>query len=227
MAKAPKLKLKSWYSSKYQVVVFQRNILFFISFFAICSVLIAVIFVKQIMASKSLIPYVIEIEEKSGVPTVVEQLNQSSFTADVSLKRYFVFSFIKATEGYNPGTFKEDNKKVMLFSTPNVFRQIQRMINPRNENSPAAKIGNRGMINVALKSISFPTPTTAVVRFRLKNSGNVTSFANNRDMIADLEFRFANLKLSLEDRYVNPIGFQVTRYVVDEDMVSGYEERRM
>ncbi len=226
MAKAPKLKLKSWYSNKYQIVVFQRNILFFISFFAICSVLIAVIFVKQMMASKSLIPYVIEVEEKTGIPTVVEQLNQTSFTADVTLKRYFLYSFLKAAEGYNPGSFKDDYEKLMLFSTPGVFRQIQSKINPRNENSPAARIGNRGMINVALKSISFPTPNTAVIRFRLQNVGSVSGFQNNRDMIADVEFRFANLNLSLEERYINPLGFQVTKYVVDQEIVRGNEERR-
>ena len=226
MAKAPKLKLKSWYSSKYQIVAFQRNILFFISFFAICSVLIAVIFVKQIMASKSLVPYVIEVEEKTGIPTVVEQLNQSSFTADVTLKRYFLYSFVKAAEGYNPGSFRDDYKKLMLFSTPNVFRQIQASINPRNEKSPAAMIGSRGMIEVSLKSISFPTPNNATIRFRLKNVGNVYGFANNRDMIADVEFRFANLDLSAQERYINPLGFQVTKYVVDSELISGYEERR-
>lgn len=225
MAKAPKLKLKSWYSSKYQVVVFQRNILFFISFFAICSVLIAVVFVKQMMASKSLVPYVIELEEKTGIPTVIEQLNQSSFTADVQLKRYFLMLFLKAAEGYNPGTFRDDYKNLMLFCTPGVFRQIQSAINPRNEKSPYAMIGNRGMIEVALKSISFASPNHAVIRFRLRNVGNVYGFANNRDMIADVEFRFANLNLTAAERNINPLGFQVTKYVVDQELISGYEER--
>lgn len=225
MAKEPKLKLKSWYSSKYQIVSFQRNILFFISFFAICTVLIAVIFVRQIMASKSLVPYVIEVEEKTGVPTVVEQLNQSNFTADATLKRYFIFSFIKAAEGYNPGTFKEDVRKLSLFSTPSVFRKINAKINPRNEKSPAALIGSRGVIEVALKSISFPTPNSAIVRFRLQNVGSVMGFANNRDMIVDMDFRFADLKLSVEERYINPLGFQVTKYVIDQELVKGSEER--
>ena len=174
----------------------------------------------------SLVPYVIEVEEKTGIPTVVEQLNQTSFTADVTLKRYFLYSFLKAAEGYNPGSFKDDYERLMLFTTPAVFRQIQSKINPRNENSPAAKIGNRGMIEVALKSISFPTPNTAVIRFRLRNVGSVYGFENNRDMIADVDFRFANLNLSLEERYVNPLGFQVTKYVVDQEIVRGYEERR-
>ena len=224
MAKKVKLKLKSWYSSKYQIVSLQRNILFFISFLSVCSVLVAVLFVKQIMSSKSLVPYVIELEEKSGVPTVVEQLNQSSFTADLALKRYFIYSFIKAVEGYNPGTFKDDYKKAMLFSTPSVFRQIQRKINPRNEKSPAASIGNRGMISVALKSMSFPNPNKVTIRFRTKNSGYVSMFPDNRDLIVDMEFKFVNLRISSEDRYINPLGFQVTSYVIDEDLVKGYEE---
>jgi type IV secretory pathway component VirB8 len=43
-------------------------------------------------------------------------------------------------------------------------------------------------------------------------------------MIVDMEFIFADLKLSAEDRYVNPLGFQVTRYVVDQELVTGYDE---
>lgn len=175
------------------------------------------------MASKSLVPYLIEVEEKTGVPTVVEQLNQSSFTADLALKRYFLYSFLKAAEGYNPGTFKDDYKKIMLLSTTDVFRQIQRKINPKNESSPYALIGGRGMIEVALKSISFPTPNSAVIRFKLKNVGFVRDFANNRDMIADIEFKFTDINLSIEERYVNPLGFQVTKYVVDQELVSDSE----
>lgn len=224
MAKTQKLKLKSWYSSKYQIVVFQRNILFLISFLAIFSVLIAVIFVKQIMASKSLVPYVIEIEEKSGIPTIVEQLNESHFTADVSLKRYFIYSFLSAAQGYNPGTFREDYRKLALFSTPNVFRQIQYSINPRNPKSPAALIGNRGIIEVAIKSLIFQTPNSVTIRYRLKNIGSVVGFANNRDMIAEMEFRFTNLTLSQEDRYINPIGFQVTKFVADQEITKNYGE---
>jgi type IV secretion system protein VirB8 len=224
--KAPKLKLKSWYSSKYQIVALQRNLLFFISFFAICAVLMAIIFVRQVMASKSITPYVIEIEEKTGIPTVVEQLTQSHFTADAALKRYFLYNFLKITEGYDPATFQNDYRKLLLFTTAQVFRQIQVNINPRNENSPRTKIGNRGIIEVALKSMSFSTPTKATIRFRLKNIGSVTGFADNRDMIADIEFTFANLNLTTEERYINPLGFQVTKYVVDKELVTGYEERR-
>jgi type IV secretion system protein VirB8 len=223
--KKVKLKLKSWYSSKYQIVAMQRNIFFFISFFAICSVLIAVIFVKQIMTSKSLVPYVIEVEDKTGIPVLVEQLNKTSFTADVTLKRYFLMMFLKAAEGYDYRTFTADYKKLMLFTTPSVFRQLQKKINPRNPQSPATLLGNEGGLEVSLKSISFVTATKAIIRFRLRNVGN-SSFENNRDMIADVEFQFADLKLTLEERYINPLGFQIKSYVVDRELITGYEEKR-
>lgn len=222
--KAPKLKLKSWYSSKYQLVAVQRNILFFVSFFSITSVMVAVIFVKQIMSSKSLVPYVIELEEKTGVPTVVEQLNQSHFTADVALKRYFIYSFVRAAEGYNPGTFKDDYNKLRLLASANVYRQISSRLNPRNKTSAAYLLANKGMIEIALKSLSFVNANKATIRFRTRNVGQVYGFVNNRDMIIDMEFIFANLNLSAEERYINPLGFQVTRYVVDEELVRGFEE---
>ena len=60
-----KNKLKSWYSSRYQIVVVQRNILLVFTIIAMVAVGVAVIFVKQLTSSKSLDPYVIEIEEKT------------------------------------------------------------------------------------------------------------------------------------------------------------------
>ena len=224
--KTLKLKLKNWYSSKYQIVSIQRNVLFFISFISICTVLIAIIFVKQIISSKSVVPYVIEVEEKTGIPIVVDQLNESHFTANAVLKRYFIFSFLKIAEGYNPATFKDDYQKLMLFSSATVFRQIQKKITPRNPKSPVALISNRGMIKVLLKSISFTTPTSVVVRYRLQNVGRVYGIENNRDMIADISFRFANLNLTLTERYINPLGFQVTKFVNDRELVSTYEEKK-
>ena len=44
-------------------------------------------------------------------------------------------------------------------------------------------------------------------------------------MNVDMDFRFADLKLSVEERYINPLGFQVTKYVIDQELVKGSEER--
>lgn len=224
MSKKDKLKMKSWYSNKYQMVVVQRNLLSLFALFAMIAVTISVIFVKQVTASKSLEPYVIEIEEKTGIPVVVSKLSESDFTANVTLKRYFLYSFVKAVEGYNPSTYKEDYKKAMLFSDPKVFRQIKPRISTGNPNSPVSKMGKKGMIVLKLKSIQFMDPNSVQIRMRLETKGRSGGFKPQRDVVAYVKFKFANLNLTLEERFVNPIGFQVEEYSVDDELVRGFEE---
>ena len=61
-----KIKIKSWYSNRYQIVVVQRNILLIIAMISIVAVATSIIFVKNVMSSKSLEPYVIQVDEKTG-----------------------------------------------------------------------------------------------------------------------------------------------------------------
>lgn len=225
MAKKEKFKLKSWYSNRYQLVVIQRNILSLFALFAMVAVAISIIFVKQVTTKKSLEPFVIEIEDKTGIPVVVDQLKESNFTADMSLKRYFLFSFIEAVEGYNPATYREDYNKAILFSAPNVFKQFRYRISKNSEKSPVSKLGKKGMLVVRLKSIQFLNPNTAQVRINIQAKGRTSGFQKSRDMIAYVEFKFANLNLTAKERFVNPIGFQVVKYSIDDELVRGYEEK--
>jgi type IV secretion system protein VirB8 len=94
--KKTKLKIKSWYSNRYQIVVVQRNILLLFTLISMFSVAVAVIFVKNIMSSKSLEPYVIEVEQKSGIATIVNQMTAQNFTGDQMIRQYFINQFICA-----------------------------------------------------------------------------------------------------------------------------------
>jgi type IV secretion system protein VirB8 len=109
--KKTKLRVKSWYSNRYQIVVVQRNILLLFTLVSMFSVAVAVIFVKNIMSSKSLEPYVIEVEEKTGIATVVDQLTAQTFTGDQMIRKYFINEFVHAATGYDPKTYKQDLEK--------------------------------------------------------------------------------------------------------------------
>ena len=220
MAKKRQFKEKSWYSNRYQITVVQRNILFLFAVIAMIAVTVSVFFVKQVTSSKSLEPYVIEINEKTGIPTVVDQVTTERITADRAIVRYFLYEFVKATEGYDPYTYPTDYQKVALFSTPSVFAQIRRVITDRYENSPAAILGNKGRLDVQIKSIQFFDPPTKVqVRVKVNLQGRYTpKIKPERDLLIDITYRFANLELSLEQRYINPLGFQVTFYRATEEI---------
>jgi len=217
--KKEEFKMKSWYSNKYQLVVVQRNILSLFTLMAMAAVIVATIFVKQITSSKSLEPYVIELEEKTGIPTVVDQVTLTQLTANMSVKKYFLYLFLNAVEGYSPLSYKEDYKRAMLFSTPYVFRAIRTKINIKNANSPAAKISSKGKIIIKIKSFQFLQPNLVQIRMRIEPVGRTSGFSV-RNVVTYVRFRFANLNLTTAERYINPLGFQITEYKVTDELIA-------
>lgn len=208
--KKNKLKLKSWYANRYQMILVQRNILLLFTLASMLAVTIAVIFVKNIMASKSLEPYVIEVESKTGVPTVVEQMTVQHFTGDQMVRKYFINQFIHAASGYDPKTYKMDAEKVRLFSAPSIYSEFRNRIN-------AKELGANSSIEVRIKSIQFPDQSTAQIR--IVRQINMDGYdAVQKDEIITMNFYFANLDLNMEERLINPLGFQVGKYLIAEEI---------
>lgn len=209
--KKTKSKIKSWYSNRYQIVVVQRNILLLFTLISMFSVAVAVIFVKNVMSSKSLEPYVIEVEQKTGVATVVNQLTAQNFTGDQMVRKYFINEFIHAASGYDPKTYKQDLEKVRLFSVPAVYSDFRNRINAR-------ELGANSSIEVRIKSVQFIDSNTAQIRiFRQINSDG--SDPKTKDEIITMNFYFApDMNLTMEERLINPLGFQVGRYLIAEEV---------
>jgi type IV secretion system protein VirB8 len=208
--KKNKLKIKSWYSNRYQIVVVQRNILFLLTLISMISVAVAVIFVKNLMESKSLEPYVIEVEEKTGVATIVDQLTSQNFTGDQMVRKYFINQFIHAASGYDPKTYKSDVDKVRLFSAPGVYAEFRNRISAKD-------LGVDSKIDVRIKSIQFPDNNTAQIRI-FKQLENPIDKPETKDEIITMTFYFTNMDITMEERLINPLGFQVSKYLIAEEV---------
>lgn len=206
-----KSKIKSWYSNRYQIVIVQRNILLLFTLVSMLSVAVAVLFVKNIMSSKSLEPYVIEVESKTGIATIVNQLTAQNFTGDQVIRRYFINQFIQAASGYDPKTYKQDVDKIRLFSTPDVYNEFRARINAR-------ELGVDSKIEVRIKSVQFTDANTAQIRtLRLISNNDKTS---TKDEIITMNFFFTDLNLTMEERLINPLGFQVSKYAIADEVFS-------
>lgn len=210
-SKKNKLKIKSWYSNRYQIVVVQRNILLLFTLISMLSVAVAVLFVKNIMSSKSLEPYVIEVESKTGIATIVNQMTAQNFTGDQIIRRYFLNQFIQAASGYEPKTYKLDVDKVRLFSTPDVYNDFRNRINAR-------ELGTDSRIEVRIKSVQFIDGNTAQIRVLRLIS--INDKITTKDEIITMNFFFTDLNLTMEERLINPLGFQVSKYAIADEVFS-------
>jgi len=210
-SKKNKLKIKSWYSNRYQIVVVQRNILLLFTLISMLSVAVAVLFVKNIMSSKSLEPYVIEVESKTGIATIVNQMTAHNFTGDQIIRRYFLNQFIQAASGYEPKTYKLDVDKIRLFSTPDVYNDFRNRINAR-------ELGTDSRIEVRIKSVQFIDGNTAQIRVLRLIS--INDKITTKDEIITMNFFFTDLNLTMEERLINPLGFQVSKYGIADEVFS-------
>ncbi|MSP33570.1 MAG: type IV secretion system protein [Rickettsiales bacterium] len=209
-AKKTTPKIKSWYANRYQMVVVQRNILLLFTLVSMFAVAIAVVFVKNIMSSKSLEPYVIEVEQKTGVPTIVELMTANHFTGDQMIRKYFINQFVRSASAYDPKTYKTDAEKVRLFSTPNIYTDFRNRVNAKD-------LGPNSSIEVRIKSVQFPESNVAQIR--LARQVNREGFdPQMKDEVIRMGFYFANLDLNLEERLINPLGFQVNEYLIADEV---------
>jgi type IV secretion system protein VirB8 len=205
-----KIKIKSWYSNRYQIVVVQRNILLLITIISIIAVAASVTFVKNMMSSKSLEPYVIELDEKTGIATTIQQPTSQSFTANEVMRRYFVNKYIQASMSYNPKTYKQDSEVVRLFSSPAVYNAFKARINPN-------VLGGNSTITTKIKYILFRDANSVEIR----TTSETVSFGSpsvTKNEILFITFFFApDISLSMEERLINPLGFQVSNFEIGED----------
>jgi len=213
MASDKKIKIKSWYSNRYQIVVVQRNVLLLITVFSIIAVTISVFFVKNFMSSKSLEPYVIEIDDKTGMATVVEQLSSQNYTGNEMMRRYFINKYVQASMGYNPRNYKQNFEEVRLFSSAQIFNAYKYRINP-------SALGAESLIEVRIKSLLFKD--NANVEIRTVRDFNISGQSpTTKNEVIFMTFSFSpEMNLTIEERLINPLGFQVSKFEIGEEIYS-------
>ena len=207
-----------WFSDRYQSVYVSRN-RWFVMAIALAAVAamqgLALLFMTPLKTS---VPFLVR-EESSGSITTVEPLSgKESVTYDEAVRKYFVAKYLVSREVYDPVDLLEHYRAVDLMSESAERRSFHQAIVTSNPSSPLSVYGNQAKRFVTIKSISFLGESSVQVRFSAVER-RVASPDKTSECIATLAFRFGAPPSAEADRLVNPLGFQVTSYRVDQEVV--------
>jgi type IV secretion system protein VirB8 len=220
---------KNWYNDRYQFVVVQRNVLALITLLSLVCSIAATFSISQLVPLKSVEPFVIQVDQKSGVTQVVDPLKAKELTASESINQYFMVQYVRARESYlgSPDRNYYNYNLVRVLSDPSVFSKYQHEIILSNPDSPGARLGGGGSREVHLSSIKFldkhelpggeESRRYLIKALVIEKSGG--SLPKNMQKLILIEFKYTELELSIEDRYLNPIGFRVLSYKIDDDNI--------
>lgn len=207
---------RNWFNDRYESLQVQRSLLFLALITFSITIVMLTISITYIKSTRTIEPFVIEIEQKTGVPTVVDPVTAAIYSGQESMRRYFIWDYIKLREEFLQGYFDTAQKKLTVMSAADVYGQYRSIV--RSPEGPFSRMGKTGSITIQLKSLVFINDTTAQVRFRQTTSYS-SSDGSTSDKIVYLEFEFANVEINEEFRYLNPLGFRVTKYRLEDEKV--------
>jgi len=176
----------------------------------------AVLAVSMLTPLKTVEPYVIRVDNSTGIVDIVQSLKDGETNYDEAINKYFTQWYVRYREGFSKGLAEEYYYNTGIMSVGAEQRKYYDFFNPKNPMSPLNVYGEYAKVKIRIKSTSFINPTTALVRYykeieRGSDKPQISHWA------ATIAFKYSGAPMNEKDRGVNPLGYQVTEYRNDPD----------
>ena len=168
---------------------------------------------------KTVQPLTILVDRQTGFVETVDPLHPRTVTADAALTNAFLAQYVEARERFDRATIRADYRRVGLWSGDRARATYLAQIAATNPDSPFQRYPSGTVVRAAIKSVSRIGPGTALVRFDTQLEDRSGRTSSPRAWIAVVRFRFVDAPMAVADRFINPLGFQVTGYQRDPEVL--------
>lgn len=207
---------RSWETDKTQELMRSRTVAWRVAAGAGLVAVMAVFAVLGLTPLKTVEPYVIRVDNTTGIVDVVQPLTDGKTNYEETVNKYFVQQYVRFREGYSRQLAEEYYNNVGLMSSSQEQARYGEYFRPSNHLSPLVIYGDSAKVRIRVKSVSFISPTVALVRY-LKEVERGRDKPLISHWAATISFRYTRAPMAEVDRAVNPLGFQVLEYRNDPD----------
>lgn len=176
---------------------------------------------------KSVEPYTLLVDRQTGHVEALAPLDTKVVTPDAALTRSFLVQYVIARESFTQDTLQDDYRKVSLWSARLVAERYQRLMDASNSQSPLSYLQRGSAVRTEIKSVSELAQDRSMVRFATTIVDGRGREQEPQNWVAIIGYGFSAASMSERDRYLNPIGFQVTSYrrnvetIPEENILNG------
>jgi type IV secretion system protein VirB8 len=207
---------RSWETDKVRQMEQSRKLAWYVVAASGATACAAVLAVAMMMPLKTVEPYVIRVDNSTGIVDVVEALTDGKTNYDEAINKYFTQWYVRYREGFSKELAEDYYYNVGIMSSSAEQQKYLQFFNPKNPLSPINVYSDYAKVKITIKSTSFINPTVALVRYtkgieRGLDKPIVTHWA------ATVTFRYTRAPMAERDRAINPLGFQVVDYRNDPD----------
>ncbi|EAI3921315.1 type IV secretion system protein [Campylobacter jejuni] len=208
------------YEASFRYLIEQSNKrAWLISFVAIFIASLSLIAVVLLTPLKTIEPYVIRVDNTTGMVDILTLLDEKEITQNEALDKYFISQYIKAREGYYYELLNQDYLLTQLMSSENVANEYRALYEGDNARDQILKNSNE--VGVQILSVVLGESNgvkTSTIRANITTKNLSSRGTSQATKVITLSYDYTLGKASEENRLLNPLGFKVLTYRIDNEV---------
>ncbi|CAM5376424.1 virB8 family protein [Sphingobium scionense] len=178
---------------------------------------LAILAIVLMMPLKTVESNTLLVDRTTGYVQLLKGDGRQRLAPDGALTQSLLAQYVMAREGFDIATIQADYRKVGLWSAERARSDYMAMMPATNPASPFQRLPRTTILAVRIKSVSPLGANVAQVRFETERKDQGQVEGSKQDWVSIIRYRFIDAPMAMEDRLVNPLGFQVLRYRRDQE----------
>ncbi|MEA3030220.1 MAG: type secretion system protein VirB8 [Sphingomonadales bacterium] len=208
---------ESWGKDRQEELRASRRIAWLVAASAAAVAVLEAIALIVLMPLKTVEPYTLLVDRNTGFVQALTPLDPARVSGDTALTQSFLVQYVIARESFDIDTVQADYRKIALWSAEQARAAYVAGAQPTNPQSPLVLYPRTTVVETRVKSVSPVGRDVAMVRFETQRRDAGGQAERPRAWVAVIRYRYSGEPMSVEDRFVNPLGFQVVRYRRDAE----------
>jgi type IV secretion system protein VirB8 len=166
---------------------------------------------------KTVVPYTLLVDRNTGFVEALDPAHPLPLQPQAALTQSLLAQYVVARETFDIAGLAEQYQKVALWSAEAARRDYLSMMTSGNPDNPLTRYPRSTVVQTHVESVSPVAADTALVRFYTEQSDPDHGPRPRAYWAAMVRYRYSGEPMTLADRLVNPLGFQVVSYRRDQE----------
>lgn len=202
----------SWARDRQDDLRASRRVAWIVASIAVVIALFEALALMLLTPLKRVEPYTLMVDRQTGYVQLLKPLNPEIVSSDAALTQSFLVQYVIAREGFDINSLQADYRKVALWSAGPARADYLALMPASNPASPLATYPRSTVIETRVKSVTSLGKDSAMVRFETVRHDAGRQPGSPQPWVAVIRYAYSGQPMTLEDRLINPLGFQVVRY---------------
>lgn len=166
---------------------------------------------------KTVVPYTILVDRNTGYAQALDERAMPNVKPESALTQSLLAQYVVARETFDINGLQNQYRKVALWSGDQAKRDYLAQMPAGNPDSPLSRYPRTAIVETVVESVTPTAENAALVRFYTERRDRGGLAGSRSYWVSLVRFRFSGTPMALEDRLINPLGFQVVHYRRDQE----------